>query len=45
LSITYGIVQEHEGTIACQSRPGEGARFTLTFPLAPSAQRVHAVGQ
>ncbi|MEW5983935.1 MAG: ATP-binding protein [Acidobacteriota bacterium] len=45
LSITYGIVREHEGTISCHSRPGEGARFTLTFPLATAAQRVHAVGQ
>jgi signal transduction histidine kinase len=38
LSITYGIVQEHEGTIACDSIPGKGTRFTLSLPLA-SAQR------
>jgi len=38
LSITYGIVQEHEGTIACESAPGQGTRFSLTLPLA-SAQR------
>lgn len=45
LSITYGIVQEHEGTISCHSRPGEGARFTLSFPLVSAVERVHAVGQ
>ncbi|HNV02693.1 MAG TPA: ATP-binding protein [Vicinamibacterales bacterium] len=44
LSITYGIVGEHDGTIACDSRPGEGTRFTLTFPPAPSAQQRAAAG-
>jgi PAS domain S-box-containing protein len=34
LSITYGIVQEHRGTIGCESTIGQGTRFTLTFPLA-----------
>ncbi len=38
LSITYGIVQEHDGTIACESAPGQGTRFSLTLPLA-STQR------
>ena len=33
LSITYGIVQEHGGTIACDSSPGQGTRFTLSLPL------------
>jgi len=36
LSITYGIVQEHGGTIACDSSIGQGTRFTLTLPLAPA---------
>jgi len=44
LSITYGIVGEHDGTIACDSRPGEGTRFTLTLPLAPAAQRAASGG-
>jgi signal transduction histidine kinase len=34
LSITYGIVQEHGGTITCESAVGQGTRFTLTLPLA-----------
>lgn len=34
LSIAYGIIQEHEGTIAVQSAPGEGATFRITIPLA-----------
>jgi two-component system NtrC family sensor kinase len=34
LSITYGIVQEHGGTIACDSAPGQGTRFSLSLPLA-----------
>jgi two-component system, NtrC family, sensor kinase len=44
LSITYGIVGEHEGTINCDSRPGEGTRFTITLPLMPVAQRAAAGG-
>ena len=32
LSITYGIVREHDGTIDCESTPGQGTRFTVRFP-------------
>jgi two-component system, NtrC family, sensor kinase len=32
LSITYGIVREHEGTIECESRIGQGTTFILSFP-------------
>ena len=41
LSITYGIVQEHGGTITCESSVGQGTRFTLTLPLASAR---HASG-
>jgi two-component system NtrC family sensor kinase len=33
LSVTYGIVQEHGGTIAVDSRPGAGTSFKLELPL------------
>ena len=42
LSITYGIVQEHQGTIACDSVTGQGTRFVLTFPCAGPSLRVRS---
>jgi signal transduction histidine kinase len=33
LSVTYGIVQEHGGTLSCESDLGQGTRFRLTLPL------------
>ena len=34
LSVSYGIVQEHGGTIAVESTVGRGTKFTLRFPAA-----------
>jgi len=39
LSITYGIVREHDGTIDCDSAVGQGTRFTLALPLAQASAR------
>ena len=32
LSVCYGIVQEHKGTIVCQNRPEGGAVFRIELP-------------
>ena len=37
LSVTYGIVQEHAGTLTCDSDPSHGTRFRLVLPLADPA--------
>ena len=36
LAITYGIVQEHGGTIQAANHPSGGAQFTIELPAAPS---------
>jgi signal transduction histidine kinase/signal transduction protein with GAF and PtsI domain/CheY-like chemotaxis protein len=39
LAICRGIVEEHGGSIGVESRPGQGATFTVTMPL-PAAEGV-----
>jgi CheY-like chemotaxis protein len=34
LSLSYGIIQEHGGTISVKSKFGEGATFTIDLPIA-----------
>ena len=34
LSLSYGIVQEHRGSIQAESQPGVGTEFILEFPIA-----------
>ncbi len=36
LSIVHGIVEEHHGHIAVDSKPGKGATFTISFPAMGS---------
>src|SRR5262249_52952541 len=45
LSITYGIVQEHGGTITCDSQVGQGTRFTIRLPLADPKPQAARAGQ
>ncbi len=38
LSVSYGIIQEHGGSIEVSNRPGGGARFRIDLPLAHGAR-------
>jgi two-component system NtrC family sensor kinase len=40
LSVSYGIVQEHSGSISVESSLGIGTTFRLEFPLARKAVHV-----
>jgi signal transduction histidine kinase len=47
LSISYGIVKDHGGSIDFESLPGQGTRFTVLIPVAPSgttAQHMEGAG-
>jgi hypothetical protein len=39
LAVSYGIVQDHHGTIEVHSTPGQGTVFVLTFPALEPARR------
>ena len=41
LSVTYGIIQEHRGTISVDSQPGRGTTFRIALPIA-GAGEAHA---
>jgi signal transduction histidine kinase len=41
--VTFGIIQEHAGTIEALSREGEGTTFRMTFPTAQKRSRTLAV--
>ncbi len=42
VSISYGIVKDYDGSIAIDSRKGQGTRFIITFPVAPDRPTVAA---
>ena len=37
LSVSYGIVQQHGGSIELESEPGRGTTFTIVFPALGQA--------
>jgi PAS domain S-box-containing protein len=45
LSTAYAIVADHGGTIRCTSRLGEGTRFEIELPTAPTGKSAAAVAQ
>lgn len=36
MSVSYGIIQQHDGTIEAHSEPGVGTTISITLPLAPA---------
>lgn len=36
LSVSYGIIHDHGGTISVESEPGQGTRFIITLPIDES---------
>jgi signal transduction histidine kinase len=41
LSVTYGIIQEHGGSIEVSNRPGGGARFRIDLPFSAPRKPVN----
>ncbi|HZN03256.1 MAG TPA: ATP-binding protein [Candidatus Polarisedimenticolia bacterium] len=39
LSVSYGIVKEHAGTLIAESAPGEGSRFVISLPVIEAGVR------
>jgi two-component system NtrC family sensor kinase len=37
MSVSYGIIQQHDGTIEAHSEPGVGTTISISLPLAPRA--------
>ena len=40
LSLAYGIIESHQGTITARSKPGEGTTFLITLPVAQDLEKV-----
>lgn len=43
MSVSYGVVQDHGGSISIQSAPDEGTLVQIDFPLAPSVSAPHSI--
>jgi CHASE2 domain-containing sensor protein len=44
LAVVAEVARRHGGEATCESEPGQGARFVLSLPLEPGAQRVTSSG-
>lgn len=44
LSICSGLIRSHEGTIDIDSKPGQGTRFIVRFPLCDQKNKVYVHG-
>jgi len=45
LSVSYGIIQEHGGSIKIDSKLGEGSTFIITLPIIEHSNLVTEVGE
>jgi signal transduction histidine kinase/CheY-like chemotaxis protein len=36
LSVSYGVIRRHGGSIECESHPGRGTTFIVTLPIVPA---------
>ncbi|HMK39893.1 MAG TPA: ATP-binding protein, partial [Bacteroidota bacterium] len=45
LSVVYGIVESHRGSITVDSSPGRGTTFRLDFPIPPCATLLDAASR
>jgi signal transduction histidine kinase len=43
LSVCYGIIQEHNGTITCQNQPEGGAIFRIELPAVIDSSHAFSV--
>jgi len=43
LSVSYGIIKEHGGNIRPESKPGQGAIFVITLPIAERTELPEAL--